>query len=55
MADYGMLTSTINHQEKAQKPTISRKIDAYSFLGLTRLSIGTLSGEWFNNEQCSLE
>ena len=30
-ADYGMETSTIARQEKVQKPTISRKIDAYRF------------------------
>jgi len=50
-----METSIIVHQEKAQKPTICRKIDAYSSLGLTRPNTGTLSREGFNNEQCSLE
>jgi len=33
MAYYGMETSTIAHQEKVQKPTISNKIDAYSIFG----------------------
>ena len=34
---------------KVQKPTISRKIDAY------RPNTGTLSGEGLNNKQCSLQ
>ena len=40
---------------KVQKPTISRKIYAYRFLGLTRPNTWTLSGEGFNNKQCSLQ
>ena len=48
-----MEISTITYQENVQKPTISRKIDAYRFLGLTRPNAGTLSGEGFNNKQCS--
>jgi len=50
-----METSTITYQEKVQKPTISRKINAYSFLGLTRPNTGTLTGEGFNNKQHSLQ
>ena len=36
---------------KIQKPTINRKIDAYSFLGLIKPNTGTLSGEGLNNKQ----
>jgi len=50
-----METSTITYQETVQKPTISRKIDAYSFLELTDPNTGTLSGEGFNNKQCLLQ
>ena len=52
MAEYGMETSTIALQEKVQNPTIHRKTDAYSVLGLTRPSTGTLSGE-INSAQYS--
>ena len=52
---YGKETSTIAYQGKGQKSTKSGKIDAYSFLGLTRPNTGTLSGEGFNNKQFSLE
>ena len=45
------VTSTIALQEIVQNPTIRRKTDAYSVLGLTRPSTGTLSGEWHNNKQ----
>jgi hypothetical protein len=55
MAEYGIETSTTAQQEKVQKPTISRNAYAYSFLGLTRPSTGTLSGGWYNNEECSLQ
>jgi hypothetical protein len=50
-----MEISTVAYKEKVQKPTIKSKIDAYGFLGLTRPSTGTLSGEGFNNKQCSLQ
>ena len=43
MAEYGLETSTIVNQEKGQKSTNSRKIDAYSFLGPTRPNTVTLS------------
>jgi len=50
-----METSTIANQGKVQRPTISRKIDAYSFLGLTGPNTGTLSGQEFKNKQFSLQ
>ena len=53
MAEYGMETSTIALQEKVQNPTICRKTEAYSVLGLTKPSTGTLSGEGHNNKQYS--
>jgi hypothetical protein len=55
MAEYGMETSIIAQQEKVQTPTIRRKTDAYSFLGLTRPTTGTLSGEGQNNRLCALQ
>ena len=55
MAEYGMETSTKAYQKKGQKPTNSKKIDAYSFLGLIRPNTGTSSGEGFNNNQYSLQ
>ena len=50
-----METSVIAYQEKVEKPTIGRKIDAISCLGLSRPNTGTLSGQGFNNKQCSLQ
>ena len=50
-----METSTITLQEKVQNPTIHRKADAYSVLGLTRPSIGTLSWEGHNDKQCAVQ
>ena len=50
-----METSTIVLQEKVQNPTIRRKTDAYSVLGLTRPSTETLSGEGHNNKQCAVQ
>jgi hypothetical protein len=50
-----METSTIVKQEQVQKPTIHRKPDVYSFLGLIRPGTGTFSGEWHNNKQCSFQ
>jgi hypothetical protein len=44
-----MKISTVAQQEKVQKPTICRKTDVSSFLGLTRSSTGTLTGEGHNN------
>jgi hypothetical protein len=38
-----------------QKSIISWKTYAYSFLGLTRPSTGTLSGKGHNNKQCLLQ
>ena len=55
MAEYDMETSTIALQEKVQIPTIRRKTDAYSVLGLTRSRTGTLSGEGHNNKQCAVQ
>ena len=55
MAEYGMETSTIALQEKVQNPIIRRKTDAYSVLGLTRPSTGTLSGEGHNNIQYMIQ
>jgi hypothetical protein len=45
MAEYGIETSAITHQEKVQKPTICWKTDACSFLGLTTTGTGILSRE----------
>ena len=55
MAEYGMETATIALQKKVQNPTIRRKTDAYSVLGLTRSRNGTLSGERHNNKQCAVQ
>ena len=54
-AEYGMETSTIALQGKVQNPTIHRESDAYSVLGLTRPSTGTLSGEGHNTKQCAVQ
>jgi hypothetical protein len=43
-----MDTSTFAQQEKVQKPAIRRKTDAYSFLGLTRPSIGEGQSAQYN-------
>ena len=40
-----METYTITLQENVQNPTIRRKTDAYTVLGLARPNTGTVSGE----------
>ena len=50
-----METSTIALQEKAQTPNHPQENNAYSVLGLTEPSTGTLSGEGHNNKQCAVQ
>jgi hypothetical protein len=54
MAGYGMENFTIALQNSS-KPTIHKKTDANSFLGITWPNTETFSRERHNNKQCVLQ